>query len=104
MGHKKKNMGIITILAGIGILLLSIIFSSGYNSKEDFLGNILQMRIIVDRGEYVPGTVFEHGYVKKKEIAIPLKYPLSFSVLLIIVGMGIKLTSKNEETSDRAIQ
>ena len=92
----KRNKGIIIILVGVGILLISIFFSSGYHRKRNFIGSISRMEIVLDKGKYVSGTGLYSGHYKGK-IAIPLKYPLSLSVVLILFGAGIVLISKNKE-------
>ena len=94
-----RNKGIITILVGIGVLLISIFFSSGSDPMFDFMGNISRMEIVLEEGKYVSGTgLYSSGHYEGR-IAIPLKYPLSLSVLLILLGTGIVFLSKNKETS-----
>ena len=102
----KRNKGIIAILVGVGLLFISIFFSSGSHPKLNLLGNISRMEIVLDKGNYV----FDKGnYVSgidllstghyEGRVAIPLKYPLSLSVVLILLGTGIALISKDKETS-----
>lgn len=94
-----RNKGIITILVGIGILFISIFFSSGSHPKLDLMGNISRMEIVLEKGEYVSGTgLFSIGHYEGR-VAIPLKYPLSLSALLILIGTGIVSLSKNKGTS-----
>jgi len=40
---------------------------------------------------------YEEKYIIKGRVAIPLKYPLSLSVLLILFGAGIVLLSKKRK-------
>ena len=89
-------MGIITILVGVGLLFISLFFSSGSNPRRDFLGNISVMEIVLDEGRYVSGT---GPYLNKGRVAIPLKYPLTLSVVLILLGTGVVLISKNKKTN-----
>lgn len=50
------------------------------------------------RGNYVSGIdLLATGHYEGR-VAIPLKYPLSLSVVLILVGTGIVLISKGKET------
>lgn len=94
-----RNKGIITILAGIAVLFISIFFSSGSHPKSDLIGKISQLEIVLEEGEYVSGTgLFSIGHYEGR-ISIPLKYPLSLSTLLILIGTGIVLLSKNKGTS-----
>jgi len=95
----KRNIGIITILVGVGLLFISIFFSSRYLPKLNFIGNISRMEIVLDKGEYVSSTgLYSDGHYEGK-VAIPLKYPLSLSVVLILLGTGIVLISKDKETN-----
>jgi len=102
----KKNKGIISILVGIGLLFISIFFSSGSHPKLNLFGNISQMEIVLAEGNYVYGKghyvsaidLLESGHYEGR-VAIPLKYPLSLSVVLILLGTGIVLISKDKETS-----
>lgn len=93
-----RNKGIITILVGIGVLLISILFSSGSRPNSDLLYKIPELEIVLEGGEYVLGTDLIGHF--EGRVAIPLKYPLSLSVLLILIGTGIVLLSKNKGTSD----
>jgi hypothetical protein len=113
----KRNMGIIIILVGVGILFISVFFSSGYHTGLNFIGNISQMEIVIDEGKYpetpaveeesvtpeeeAPPVVEEEAVIEevRERVAIPLKYPLSLSVVLILLGTGIILISKNKETN-----
>jgi len=96
----NRNRGIIVILVGIGLLFISFFFSSGSHPKRSFLGNISRMEIVLDKGKYIRGTgLYPTGHHEGK-VAIPLKYPLSLSVMLILLGTGIVLTSKNKEEND----
>jgi hypothetical protein len=84
----KKNKGVIAILVGIGLLFISIFFSSGSSSRYTFIGNISRMKIVLHRGT---------GRYHEGRVAVPLKYPLSLSVVLILLGTGIVLISKDKE-------
>ncbi len=126
-----RKYGIITILVGVGILFISIFFSSGYHPKLNFIGNISRMEIVLkeryytskkiaasditeddwidipldeDEGNWVDipidGRVdIPSRVVRSKRVAIPLKYPLSLSVIFILLGTGIVLISKNKKTN-----
>jgi hypothetical protein len=114
MKKNKRNMGIIIILVGVGILFISIFFSSGYHSKRNFIGNMYRMEIVLDLGKwkrffsskkgpmsdeeiFAEMEAIESGeYYNVGKIAIPLKYLLTFSVVLILFGTGIVLISKNK--------
>ena len=117
----KRNMGIIIILVGIGIIPVSIFFSSGYSQydindghRRTIMENIYQMKTVLRSAEMeaIPNVLKEKKikdwlkgndkislfkyHVKKKEIAIPLKYMLAFSVVLILIGTGILLFKRHQ--------
>lgn len=112
-----RNKGIITILVGIGILFLSFIFSSGYDSKVGLIGSIPLMDVVLKEGELVPDhpkDAAERPYVGLFEdeydlyvpnhhyegrVTVPLKYSLSLSVLLVLLGTGMGLLSTTKEDS-----
>ena len=146
----KRNNGIITILVGVGILFISIFFSSGYLPKLNFIGNISRTEIVLKNGglygidkiindwsqdpefaalprerkQRIVGNYFD-TYVADDEfrrfepdkqariknnflakyseykgrVAIPLKYPLSLSVIFILLGTWIVLISKDKKTN-----
>ncbi|MCK9419100.1 MAG: hypothetical protein M0R70_06960 [Nitrospirae bacterium] len=89
-----KNKGVIIILVGLGILFISFFFSSGYHAGLNIIGNIFRMEIVF-RDTY---SIDAAGNLISR-IAIPLKYPLSFSGLLILSGTGIVLVAKNKGTN-----
>jgi len=91
----KRDKGIITILVGIGLLIISIFFSSGYHPHWGIMGNLSRMRIVLVEGEYVKASRQFPGHFKGS-VTIPLKYPLSLSVILILTGTGIVLVGKNK--------
>ena len=100
----KRNKGIITILFGIGLLLTSILFSSGSDPKFNLFENISRIEIVLkegeyvfDKGKFVSGIdLLSTGHYEGR-VAIPLRYPLSFSVVLILIGTGIVWMTKNNE-------
>jgi len=183
-----RNVGIIAILVGVGVIFISIFFSSKYHPKLNLIGNIHRMEIVLDEGrktkirgeakeiknsfdkdkyikevskafkslrekkvkdlsreikktkdfaenlklilqdyyikealeaskaiekkkvkdlseyfqekfkDYTEKRVeYEVKYITKGRVAIPLKYPLSLSVLFILLGTGIVLLSKKRK-------
>ena len=101
----KRNKGIITILVGFGLLFTSFIFSSGSYPDETFIGNISHMEIVLKKGKFINYKSYISGTGKlhykglyEGRVAIPLKYPLFLSVVLILVGTGVVFISKNKET------
>lgn len=119
-----RNKGIIAILVGIGILFLSFIFSSGYDSKVGLIGSIPLMDVVLKEGELVsdrPKDAVERRFQNQDydspltaddlfdfsslnqhyegRVTVPLKYSLSLSVLLVLLGTGTILLSTTKEDS-----
>ena len=95
----RRRNGIIAILVGIGLLLVSGLFSSGYSPKAGIVASIPQMRIVFVKGRYVhSGDLYSLGHYEGR-VALPLKYPLSLSVVIILLGTGVVLTSEDKETA-----
>lgn len=98
----KRDKGIIAILVGIGLLFISIFFSSGYRPKLNFIGNVSRMEIVLDKGKYVSGPdQYQYPYTKSTghyegRVSILLKYPLSLSVVLILFSTGIVLITPKQ--------
>lgn len=114
-GAKMKKfggfeMGVILSLSGVCFLLLGLIFSSGGSPSLSFIQNIDHRSIVLSEGEFVPeereyypspfggthSSVSKPSYVKGR-VAIPLKYPLSISVLLILSGTGLIVLGKKDK-------
>jgi hypothetical protein len=101
-GRMRRNAGILAILIGIGLILLSILFSTGSSPKMNLLGNISHMEIVLAEGNYVSDNdssdkgnyksgidLLSTGHYDGR-VAVPLKFPLSVSVVLILFGTGGK--------------
>ena len=96
----KRNVGIFMVLSGIGMLLVSIILSSGAHPKAGLLANFGRMVIVVDQGTWVPHDL--HGVYPAStprghyegSVESPSKYPISVSVVLILIGAGVLLTKQ----------
>lgn len=94
-----KNWRIIIILAGIGLLFLCFIHSERstenlvdeiFGQPFNFIGNIPHLAVILQhpiRGQ--KAEVLGH------EVSVPVKWPLSLSVLLILFGAGGLLIKKD---------
>jgi len=95
-----RNMGIILILVGIGLLFISIFFSSGINPNLDLISNISKAKIVMmeEKEGIIEGFFREQrGEPAKARVAIPLKYALSLSVILILTGTGMVLLSSKRK-------
>ena len=98
----KKNTGVISILSGIGFLLISFLFSSGYIPDLGLIGSFNNMEIVFVEGEYIE-TTYYGAYGEnvlspshyEGRFAIPLKYPITLSIVSILFGIGVVALSKN---------
>jgi hypothetical protein len=101
----SKNYGIIIILVSVGLVCLSILFTSNFGDKQ----------IVLKKGEYIPSTVEydydiesdkdlfdqwleqlekEQGNYWEGTVTIQLKHILSLCVIAILFGIGVVLFSK----------
>ena len=95
---RKRNQGIVLLLTGIGVLLISFLLASGYKQNRSLLNNIYHMEVVIAKGRYKyipPRSRWElgKGYYEGR-IAIPLKYSIVVSIVLILFGTGIILTTR----------
>ena len=102
----SKNYGIIIILVSVGLVCISILFTSNFGDKV----------IVLKKGEYIPSTVeYECDIESDKSlydqwleqlekeqdahwegrVTIQLKHILSLCVIAILFGIGVVLFSKN---------
>lgn len=102
-GTMKKNIGVISILIGVGFLLISILFSSGYSSEAGFMQSLSYMEMVFIEGDYIKA---EFGYQSGSyqmitdghydgRVAIPLKYLVSISIIITLFGVGLTTLSKS---------
>lgn len=68
--HKGKKIGIILILVGLCLLLVSLAFISGYQQKLGLLGSISDMELVLKEGKWVD---YPQGYTPP---AAPLPAPV----------------------------
>ena len=101
----SKNYGIIIILVSVGLVCISILFTSNFGDKV----------IVLKKGEYIPSTVeYEYDIESDKSlfdqwidsfgteqdahwegrVTIQLKHILSLCVIAILFGIGVVLFSK----------
>ena len=101
----KGNIGIILVLIGIGAILISFLMSSRYYSDHSFMANIQNMEVVLDKGElkypdldaHTRYTLTKGEGQYKNRVAIPLKYCLIASVVIILTGIGTMTLSRSEE-------
>ncbi len=55
------------------------------------------MEIVFVEGKFVPDSNYSGHF--EGEVAIPLKYPLFLSIVLILIGTGIYLVPKKTESN-----
>lgn len=81
--------GIILLLVGIGLFLISIFSSSGYVGRRSLMSDMYNMEVVICEGE----SRWEDGKVAGRH-TIPLSFLLSLSIIIILTGIGIILLSK----------
>jgi len=98
----NKKIGIILILSGVGIFFISILFSTGTTStKFTMMKNLSRMEIVFreeikerniynDDATIDPYEFYLSRFDKEPQskIAIPTKYLLSFSIIIVLIGTG----------------
>jgi hypothetical protein len=115
--NNKKTIGIILILVGIGLFIISFAFVKGYDNRDGFLGSLGQMKFVLREGESLkpeaprpaeapltappvepPRIVEDFKPVEedaiKRPIAVPYKYFFAIDIAIIFVGIGFLMLPK----------
>lgn len=106
-----SKSGIIITLIGIGVFLISIFASEGYDQRRSIMGNMYSMEVVIYGGRVVypvypssdtPGSQAERlsKYSSPSiegRLSIPLRYLLSLSTVITLVGIGKILLSKKQK-------
>lgn len=110
----SRSAGIIYILIGTGLLAVSIIFSS----QSAASGSVMNLEIVILEGRYVPEKVeyqqmpegltglaatYERERLRQVvspahtegRLVIPTKYPMSISIVFVLLGAGILALGKS---------
>lgn len=93
--------GILTAAAGCALMVLALLFSSGYHPRSGVLGNLQTMEVAIIEGRYVSGegpglSKFFSGHYEGR-VAIPTRWLVAISSLTIIGGLAfiaVDLTSR----------
>lgn len=112
IGLTMRRSGIIITLIGIGLFLISIFLSEGYNPRGDIISNMYAMELVIDPGRNDSGGFAVDSYQKDKKgltpmpplldtriegrLSIPLTVLLSLSTMITLIGVGIILSSKKQ--------
>lgn len=99
----NKSTGIVSVLVGIGLTLVSILFSTGSHPNLSFFGNIPRMEIVLKEGRRIEAKQeYRHGMFvtvrpayHEGRMAIPLKYALSLGIIVLLSGVGIIALSES---------
>jgi len=78
MGRGKK-IGVVLILVGICIIMLTLVFGEGYYYRQDFISNLQDMRFYL----WADGTY------------LPCKYFFGLGIVLTAIGIGFVVLSEN---------
>lgn len=85
-----QRWGLIAILVGVGMIMLSLFSVRYWHPAGGIINNIAQGEILLEKGTTRNvGTVWDAKIVTEGRVAIPLKYPVGLSVIVILVGIGL---------------
>ena len=98
--------GIITILIGVGLFLVSILLSEGYDQRLSLMSNIYAMELVITPGrlEKIPPSELSELQKMLKfdsqtvvgRVAIPLNLLLCLSIIITLIGTGMVLVTKRK--------
>jgi hypothetical protein len=92
--NNKKTIGIIFILVGISLFIISFAFVKGYDKRDGFLGSLGQMEIVLKEGSDPTTPGFHPIDERNSHIAVPYKYFFAVDIALIFVGIGFLILPK----------
>jgi hypothetical protein len=121
--NNKKTIGIILILVGIGLFIISFAFVKGYDNQDGFLGSLGQMEFILRevefekiKAEYPCPVCPENDHdclevkekcaadheiskqinedIMKRRIALPYKYFFAVDIIIIFTGITFLILRK----------
>jgi len=111
--NNKKTIGIILILVGIGLFIISFAYVKGYDNRDGFLESLGQMEFVLRKGDQpkpeTPRPAEDFHPVKEGEvilipveeedainshIAVPYKYFFTIDIFIIFVGIGFLILPK----------
>ena len=104
----NKNIGVVSILSGIGFIALSLLFSTGSHPRYSFFQNLSQMEVVFNEGKKIEAKEAYHNgrrvTVKpahyRWRVSLPLKHALALGVITLLSGVGITVLSEKENSSD----
>jgi len=98
--------GIITILIGVGLFLVSILLSEGYDQRLSLMSNIYAMELVITPGRLEKIPPSEQTDIQKRlkfypetvvgRVAIPLNLLLCLSIIITLIGTGMVLVTKRK--------
>lgn len=88
-----KKVGILLILIGLCIPIISLGFVSKYHPRRGLIGNLTKMELVIR--EDTPNSVYRILWKTYERVAIPYKYIFAFGTIFIFTGIGLIIVSKN---------
>lgn len=99
MSKKRKNLGIIIILIGVG-LFASCVLLSTHNIKLSLFQNINHGKIYIVKPHYIDSYVDREKlkYIKGhySSVFIYTRYATAVSIIIILMGVGVLLVREAE--------
>lgn len=117
--NKYRRIGIILILLGIFIILISSVFANGYNPVLGFWWSVSEMEITLwDKnieltkhekdlaaGKTMPLTDYDRAIVEGgrqvRSVVLPYKYTFSLGLCLIFMGFAFLILTTPKKAGDR---
>ncbi len=102
---KYKRIGIILILIGICIPLISFVFATGYNPHFGFWWSVTKMEIKLwhtSKSTLAPGWYdVDDARLVPHYVVLPYKYLFSLGIIFILVGICLFALSKSPQIERR---
>ena len=107
--QKKRKIGIVLILVGLCIPILSVLFSSTYHPKAGIIWNIKHTEIVIreqsgliddlalfcsSNNAISKSMYVGWEYIKKSRIAVPCRYVFALGIGLTAIGIGFVILPK----------
>ena len=103
---KYKQIGIVLILIGFFLPLISFTFADGYNPRLGFWWSVPKMNVNLWKTQNLPRPSPNNPNIVpaedlpdelKPSVTLPFKYPFSLGIFTILVGIGFAVLPKHSK-------